>query len=182
MVSSVSRWRRSWSVAEMVRPLAAIEIDSVMRSRSMQALSSDRILNVLLQLLPLWYISRYGVACLIHRFIAWCLYNLFASTEKWWIVSKCIAEEADFMSRLLTCKIKNDVEEDVFITEVLDDDSLNFSNNVRQVAFDILTTYSGPCSSQCIAATMLVWFDLSTRKVLFTQFEVLICALMPIRV
>lgn len=60
------------------------------------------------------------------------------------------------MSELLACKTKNDVEEDVFITEVLDDDSLNFSNKVRRVAFDIMTTYKGPYSSRCIAATTML--------------------------
>ncbi|CAM0882213.1 unnamed protein product [Alopecurus aequalis] len=66
----------------------------------------------------------------------------------------CIAEEAELMSELLAWKTKNSLEEDVFITEILDDDSFNFSNMVRKTAFDILTTYRGPCSDS-IAASLL---------------------------
>ncbi|KAM0838747.1 hypothetical protein ACQ4PT_060767 [Festuca glaucescens] len=66
----------------------------------------------------------------------------------------CIAEEAELMSELLACKSKNSVENDDFITEVLDDDSFNFSNKVRNTAFDILTTYRGPCSDSIVASLL----------------------------
>lgn len=66
----------------------------------------------------------------------------------------CIAEEAELMSELLACETKNSLEEDVFITEVLDDDSYNFSNTIRNIVFDILITYEGPCSDS-IAASFL---------------------------
>jgi hypothetical protein len=59
------------------------------------------------------------------------------------------------MSELLSCERRNSVENDVFITEVLDDDSFNFSNKVRKAAFEILTTYKGPCSDS-VAASLLV--------------------------
>jgi hypothetical protein len=68
---------------------------------------------------------------------------------------QCIAEEAELMSELLACETKNSLEEDVFITEVLDDDSYNFSNTIRNIVFDILITYEGPCSDS-IAASFLV--------------------------
>jgi hypothetical protein len=67
----------------------------------------------------------------------------------------CIAEEAKLMAELLACETKNTVENDVFITEVLDDDSFNFSNKVRKAALGILTTYKGPCSDS-VAASLLV--------------------------
>lgn len=77
------------------------------------------------------------------------------------------------MCELLACKAKNDAEEDDFITEVLEGGNLKFSNTVRRVAFDILSTYKGP-SSVCIAVSMLVCFDVSNKKVLVYQIELLI--------
>ena len=59
------------------------------------------------------------------------------------------------MSELLACKTKNSVENDEFITEVLDDDNFNFSNKVQNTVFNILTTYKGPCS-ESVAASLLV--------------------------
>lgn len=68
---------------------------------------------------------------------------------------KCIAEEAKLMSELLACEIKNREEEDDFITEVLEDQSFNFSNDVRQIVLNIMSTYKGPCS-EAVAASLLV--------------------------
>ncbi|XP_040242381.1 uncharacterized protein [Aegilops tauschii subsp. strangulata] len=66
----------------------------------------------------------------------------------------CIAEEGKLMSELLACEIKNREEDDDFITEVLEDQSFNFSNDVRQIVLSIMSTYEGPCS-EAVAASLL---------------------------
>jgi hypothetical protein len=83
---------------------------------------------------------------------------------------QCIAEEAELMSELLACETKKSVEKDVFITEVLDDDSYNFSNQIRNIVLGTMINYKGPCSDS-IAATFLVCSCL-LQKSWFTKFEV----------
>ncbi|XP_037488975.1 uncharacterized protein LOC119367600 isoform X1 [Triticum dicoccoides] len=66
----------------------------------------------------------------------------------------CIAEEAKLMSELMACEIKNREELDDFITDVLEDQPINFSNAVHRIVFNILTTYKGSCS-EAVAASIL---------------------------